>query len=214
MMKVAELELATALAGLTHLQVHFLEVSSLDLSAWTIALHMHISSEHGAWLKDTSDDSLDYSVFWACCAHGPPCAAVQDLHLQCICGPDGGFLAMASPTLRSLHMEGLPDFKARGMLSHTCHLSLNLAVLWLLWLLVPGWCTSPPGYCINLNSCFATPKWRLLSAATGVRRHHIHMQPWCPHLALRRLLQSRSHLLRPRQSVSPTGRMTAFCTQV
>jgi hypothetical protein len=60
MMKVAELELATALAGLTHL---------------------------------------------------------QDLSLECICGPDGGFLATAPPTLRSLHMEGLPDFKGPMMLN-------------------------------------------------------------------------------------------------
>lgn len=42
---------------------------------------------------------------------------MQDLHLQCICGPDGGFLATASPTLRFLRMEGLPDFKVRALLS-------------------------------------------------------------------------------------------------
>ena len=44
------------------------------------------------------------------------CAAVQDLRLHCIFGPDGGFLAKAPPSLRSLHMEGLPDFRVRRLL--------------------------------------------------------------------------------------------------
>jgi hypothetical protein len=38
---------------------------------------------------------------------------VQELHLFHVAGTDGGFLAAASPTLRSLHLERLPDFKAR-----------------------------------------------------------------------------------------------------
>jgi hypothetical protein len=41
-------------------------------------------------------------------------AVVQELCLSNLKGPDGSFLATASPTLRSLHMEFLPDFKARS----------------------------------------------------------------------------------------------------
>ena len=59
-------------------------------------------------------------------------AAVQDLSLECICGPEGGFLAAASPTLCSLHMGGLPDFKACCLLLHKRQLPLNLAALGLL----------------------------------------------------------------------------------
>ncbi len=65
-------------------------------------------------------DHLHDSVCILCLLHPQgTCAALQELRLQCICGPDGGFLATAWTTLRSLRMEGLPDFKARGMLSHT-----------------------------------------------------------------------------------------------
>ena len=114
MMKVAELELATALAGLTHLQVHTPAMSSLDTYAWIVVLHIQISSVRGTL-------SHAHGVICVSCSlHSTATrAAVQDLSLECMCGPDGGFLATAPPTLRSLHMEGLPDFKARGLLSQT-----------------------------------------------------------------------------------------------
>ena len=38
---------------------------------------------------------------------------MQELRLFHVVGTDGGFLTAASPTLRSLHLERLPDFKAR-----------------------------------------------------------------------------------------------------
>jgi hypothetical protein len=59
------------------------------------------------------------------------CAAVQDLRLHCIFGPDGGFLAKAPPSLRSLHMKGLPDFRVRGLL---CWESILTGI----WSDVPG----------------------------------------------------------------------------
>ena len=39
------------------------------------------------------------------------------MRLYRVSGVDGRFLAAASPTLRFLHMEGLPDFKASMLLS-------------------------------------------------------------------------------------------------
>ena len=40
-------------------------------------------------------------------------ALAQELRMYDVAGPDGSFLAAASPTLRSLQMDGLPDFKVR-----------------------------------------------------------------------------------------------------
>jgi hypothetical protein len=135
-------------------------------------------------------------------------AAVQVLSLDCICGPDGGFLATAPPTLRSLNIEGLPDFKARGLLSQTCYLSLELAVLWVLCLLVPRWCTCSSGsVCVKLNNL-------VLQSGVCFLLQRVYCTTFtcnpCDPLrvsALWRLLQNRCHLLWPRQSISPTNRM-------
>ena len=47
-----------------------------------------------------------------------------------VAGTDGSFLATASPTLRSLHLDRLPDFKARMLLLVTTR-STHTSWAWL-----------------------------------------------------------------------------------
>ena len=69
-----------------------------------------------AMLQDRSDHSECQTCMLSFMLPTGTHDIVQELHLFHMCGLDGSFLAAASPTLRNLHMDGLPDFRARILL--------------------------------------------------------------------------------------------------
>ena len=103
---MSDQSLADGLAGLTNLQVCTPAAKSRKLLA-----RWHERCWVARALSGKPQARLSGHIILS---HGG--AAAQELRLYRMSGVDGGFLAAASPTLRFLHLEGLPDFRASTLL--------------------------------------------------------------------------------------------------